>query len=65
MSKNKIKNLGQLVCTASIATAIEEDPEFQTEINIIFENYVKGDWGDTCEENCKLNDEACKIRAIS
>ena len=56
MKKNII--LGQLVCTVNIAATIEKDSEFQKEINNSLEKYTKGDWGDTCEEDCELNDEA-------
>ena len=56
MKKNII--LGQLVCTVKIAATIEKDSEFQKEIYNSLEKYTKGDWGDTCEKDCELNDEA-------
>lgn len=52
--------LGQLVMTRGIADAMESREVFKAEVNQAFEKYVNCDWGDTCEEDAKANDEAIK-----
>lgn len=61
MGKSIFSDLGQIVSTCGIAAAIEEDPKFQEEINSNLQKYSVCDWGDTCEEDGQLNDEALKI----
>ncbi len=53
-------NLGHLVQTRGIATACKNDKPFSVEINKAFRKYVKGDWGDICEEDKAMNDSAVK-----
>lgn len=50
--------LGQVVQTQGIYNACEESEEFSEEIGNAFYKYTCGNWGDACEEDKKLNDEA-------
>lgn len=52
--------LGQVVQTRGIADACEGSQDFTLEIHTAFRNYIKCDWGDTCEEDKALNDNAVK-----
>lgn len=52
--------LGKTVVTRGIAERIRKDDEFGNFIAKSFERYLRKDWGDTCEEDWKLNDEAVK-----
>lgn len=51
-------DLGRLVTTAGVHAAIEENPEFRAFVSKSFERYYMCDWGDTCEEDAKQNDES-------
>lgn len=53
-------NLGQVVMTRGIADVMESNEVFRTEVNQAFERYTNCDWGDTCDEDAKANDEAVK-----
>lgn len=53
-------NLGQVVMTRGIADRIENNEVFKTEVDQAFEKYVNCDWGDTCEDDAAMNDEAIK-----
>ena len=50
-----------MVMTRGIADSIEADKNFSTEINKAFTRYLNQDWGDMCEEDKKLNDEAVEL----
>ena len=50
---------GQLVQTAGIAHE-SQDPIFAHNIIAILNRYLKCDWGDMCDDDKKLNDEAVK-----
>lgn len=52
--------IGNLVATRGIASAVERDKNFAKFIAVSFGKYMRQDWGDTCEEDWKLNDEAVK-----
>ena len=52
--------LGKVVMTRGIADVMENNEVFRTEVNQAFERYARCDWGDTCEEDAKANDEAVK-----
>jgi len=57
----KVKfELGQTVQTRGIAAACENNEAFTKEIYEAFNKYVLCDWGDTCAEDCALNDSAVK-----
>lgn len=51
---------GVEVVTCGISNAMEIDDAFATEVFEAKQKYHKGDWGDTCEEDKKLNNEAVK-----
>ena len=53
-----LDKLGQVVQTQGIYRACEESEEFREEIRNAFYKYTCGNWGDTCGEDKKLNDEA-------
>jgi hypothetical protein len=44
--------------TNEIKNAIEKDPEFANVIRDCLWKYMRMDWGDTCKDDCKLNDNA-------
>lgn len=50
--------IGQVVQTRGIATACEEDDNFNLEVHKAFYRYLKGDWGDLGDEDKALNDSA-------
>jgi hypothetical protein len=52
--------LGQTVMTSGIAIACNEDKEFRNFVSESFMKYCEADWGDTCEEDKELNDQALK-----
>lgn len=52
--------LGQVVQTRTIATEIENDKEFEKEIYNAFNKYINCNWGDTCEEDQEMNNNAVK-----
>lgn len=50
--------LGQVMMTRGIAEARQSNPTFIVEIDRAFTRFSACDWGDTCEEDAKMNDEA-------
>lgn len=52
--------LGQTVMTIGIASAMENNPQFREEIIGSVDKYVRCDWGDTCEEDAEMNNEAVR-----
>lgn len=57
--KERKFELGQVVCTRGIAEAMKENGDLYAFIlAALYGRYCKGDWGDTCEEDAKSNDEA-------
>lgn len=54
-------DLGQIVQTRGIATEIENDENFAKEIAEAFSKYLQCNWGDTCEEDCEMNNNAVKF----
>lgn len=51
---------GKWVMTAEINNDIADDTKFAKEITSFMRRYLQCDWGDTCEGDKKLNDEAVK-----
>lgn len=51
-------DLGQTVMTKGVAIAVNEDKEFRKFVQESFKKYCEADWGDTCEEDKELNDQA-------
>lgn len=59
--QNRIFDLGQIVVTRKIYERIKKDPEFHDFVTLsLYGRYPKCDWGDTCEEDKRSNDEAVK-----
>ena len=53
--------LGQGVCTRGIAEAMKKDRNLYLFIlDALYGKYCKCDWGDTCEEDVRSNNEAVK-----
>ena len=50
--------LGQLVQTAGVAARVAEDPAFELHVLASIVRHAQRDWGNLCEEDKKLNDEA-------
>lgn len=53
-------SLGQLVCTNRINDKIEQDNEFKKFIEESLARYTSSDWGDTCNEDVKMNNDAIR-----
>lgn len=51
---------GTWVMTRGIVSKIKEDRKFAEFVYESIGKYVRQDWGDTCEEDSKLNDSAVK-----
>ena len=49
---------GQLVATAGVVEKANSDPNFSTFIGSCLGDYTNGDWGNTCDEDAAMNDEA-------
>jgi hypothetical protein len=54
-------DLGQTVMTRGVANLFNEDKVFRKFVNESFMKYCNADWGETCEEDKELNDQALKI----
>lgn len=52
--------LGQVVITSGLNEAIKKDPMYNMFVLESFHRYVMNDWGDTCEEDNKLNNYSAK-----
>ena len=52
--------LGQVVITRGLDAAINGNPDAQREVVEAFNRYRGGDWGDTCESDQELNNNAVK-----
>lgn len=50
--------LGQIVSTAGVSSKAEDDKEFAHFVQKSLGRYYKCDWGETCDEDCGVNDEA-------
>ena len=51
-------DLGKVVATAGVHNMKEENMEFAKFVSESFMRYMTGDWGDTCEEGARQNDES-------
>lgn len=49
---------GRIVATRGIANEAENSPVFAQEIAAAFNRYQQKDWGDLCQEDKELNDQA-------
>ena len=53
-------DLGQTVMTRGVADLFNEDKAFKKFVKESFTKYCNADWGETCEEDKELNDQALK-----
>lgn len=53
-------DLGQTVMTRRVANLFNEDRMFRKFVNESFMKYCNANWGETCEEDKELNDQALK-----
>lgn len=60
--EGKYFKLGWVVSTRTVSTKAERDSLFRDFIKKSVERYSNCDWGNTCDEDAKLNDEAVKNR---
>ena len=51
-------NLGKVVCTATLNNAMSENKQFASEVMSALQKYCNKDWGDLCEEDKQINDDA-------
>lgn len=51
---------GPLVQTAGIANEIKKDSKFSMQVATSLNRYIQGDWGDLCEDDKELNNNAVK-----
>lgn len=49
---------GMIVATRGMADEMENNPAFADEVNAAFSRYQRKDWGDLCQEDKELNDQA-------
>lgn len=52
--------IGRLVLTDGISTEFADNKEFADEVRQSYAKYTQCDWGDTCKNDAKLNDDAIK-----
>lgn len=50
--------LGQTVMTIGIAQEMNANVGFGKEVRQAFDRYIKCDWGELCQEDREMNDEA-------
>lgn len=50
--------LGQVVVTRGVNNLIAEDNRFAKHVENSFKRYATGDWGEMCEDDKAMNDEA-------
>ena len=53
-------NLGKIVMTKAINEKMANDGTIEKEVLKAFSRYLKNDWGEMCEEDKQMNDEAIK-----
>lgn len=56
--KNSKFDYGKTYLTRAVDLECKNDPEFSAFVNESFQRHIEGDWGDTCEEDAALNEEA-------
>ena len=52
--------IGKLVATRGIYDRMSSDKKFKTFVDASFDRYINCDWGDTCDEDKELNEDALK-----
>lgn len=59
MMEHKIE-LGRLVATRGVAELMETEQDFSNFISDSLKRYTRGDWGELCDDDCTMNDDAIK-----
>lgn len=54
--------LGQTVSTIGVKTMMEKNEQFSFEVARSFARYLQYDWGDMCDEDKQLNDDAVEYQ---
>lgn len=49
---------GRIIATRGVADEMENNPAFAREVDAAFSRYQIKDWGDLCQEDKDLNDQA-------
>jgi hypothetical protein len=55
-------SFGQVLMTIGIAELSKSDVSFESGITDSLTRHINGDWGDLCDEDKKVNDEALTSR---
>ena len=58
MFTSKYFNVGKVVCTATLNNAMSENKQFASEVMSALQKYCNKDWGDLCEEDKQINEDA-------
>ena len=58
MFTSKYFNVGKVVCTATLNNAMSENKQFANEVMSALQRYCNKDWGDLCEEDKQINEDA-------
>lgn len=53
-------DLGTVVVTAGVDKSRKHSPDFSKFVSDSLLRYINGDWGDLCEDDCKLNDASAE-----
>ena len=61
MYASKYFNLGNIMLTNRICESMKESRRFTLEIIVDLQRYCIKDWGDLCEEDKEINNDALKI----
>lgn len=56
----KLFSSGILVATRAIADRIDQDPLFAGLVHTAIQMHLNGNWGDICDEDWNINQEALK-----
>ena len=58
MVTSRYFNVGKVVVTRGIDTAMEENSRFAAEVNLSLQRYIVKDWGDLSENDKQVNEDA-------
>lgn len=50
--------LGEVLMTAGVAYLVKDDPQAASEVAECLGRHALGDWGDLCDEDREMNDDA-------
>ena len=58
MFESKYFNVGKVVCTVTVNNEMMENKQFASEVISALQRYCNKDWGDLCEEDKQINEDA-------